>query len=195
MKTKLLSRPLSFRRLKYSKHVTDPRNATFGQHIFHSSWKKVYHEHLLDLGVILNVYHFKLRIPSWPQAWWEAPRCVVSRTAAAATPFRGSLPHYYDGHDAVRKSFFSSSSSSASMKTLLAAMAFLILIATILWLGEVKLQNICLFTIIFIVYRSGKLQEMRVALKVARSGDSGDPSSSCDLLEVETLEHVSDSEI
>ena len=58
-----------------------------------------------------------------------------------------------------------------------------------------KTENIFLITIIFTVYRSGKLQEMRVALKVARSGDSGDPSSSCDLLEVETLEHVSDSEI
>ena len=43
------------------------------------------------------------------------------------------------------------------------------------------------------VWRTGKMRELRVALK--RGGESGDQSSSCDLLEVEQRDAVSDSEI
>ena len=44
-----------------------------------------------------------------------------------------------------------------------------------------------------LVWRTGKMRELRVALK--RGGEGGDQSSSCDLLEVEQRDAVSDSEI
>ena len=53
------------------------------------------------------------------------------------------------------------------------------------------LQNTNL--IVVLVWRTGKMRELRVALK--RGGESGDQSSSCDLLEVEQRDAVSDSEI
>ena len=67
----------------------------------------------------------------------------AGQDCSCSIPNQRSLQHYYDGRDAVlRKSFCSScdcvdsSTTSAPLKSLLATMAFLILIATILWLGK-----------------------------------------------------------